>query len=257
MANDLTLSADQIERYRAELHRLFNHHSGVDALCDMALRALPSATPAIPDSVRRISIPTETMEQEFAAYERRGYERGKAETLAAAPQQGQTPTGYCVVNNAGEMWWDEGCVCQDASALQESADDMAESEPDAGWRVAPFYAGAARQGKAPVVWAAEARDILSRIESVSPELFARIDKLLLTAPLVEAEATWVRVEERLPTDEEAVGGHVLCLTKNCDLLYALSPEELRTQVHFAKSACNWGYWMKPPDAPSSQPGQSE
>ena len=44
----MTLTREQVERYREELHKLFNHHSGVDALCDMAQASLdkPAAVSA-------------------------------------------------------------------------------------------------------------------------------------------------------------------------------------------------------------------
>ena len=65
----------------------------------------------------------------------------------------------------------------------------------------------------------------------------------------ERRTPWIKVEDRLPGDEDSSGGRVLCYAPHNDLMYALEPEELRDQVNFAKSACIWKYWQRMPCAP--------
>lgn len=68
-------------------------------------------------------------------------------------------------------------------------------------------------------------------------------------PVEERRTPWIKVEDRLPGDEDSSGGRVLCYAPHNDLMYALEPEELRDQVNFAKSACIWKYWQRMPCAP--------
>ena len=65
----------------------------------------------------------------------------------------------------------------------------------------------------------------------------------------ERRTPWIKVEDRLPGDEDSSGGRVLCYAPHNDLMYALEPEELRDQVNFAKAACIWKYWQRMPCAP--------
>ncbi len=76
-------------------------------------RAVLAAQPAVPEHVRRISIPTDTMEQEFQAHYQRGFEAGKV-----AAQPAPVPlTGHVYL----VQWKQDGTQCIEAFADRSAA----------------------------------------------------------------------------------------------------------------------------------------
>ena len=50
------------------------------------------------------------------------------------------PLGYCLLNSAGQMHWNEGCIASNQQELSQDLENLNEDDPDAGWHVAKFYA---------------------------------------------------------------------------------------------------------------------
>lgn len=69
----------------------------------------------------------------------KGFAEAPSKRDAAASSMAE-PLCYCLVNAAGDMYWDsESCIWSDPGEADGALDCQQDAEPDAGWRIAALY----------------------------------------------------------------------------------------------------------------------
>jgi hypothetical protein len=58
---------------------------------------------------------------------------------APSAASSSVPLGYCLLNAKGKMYWEEYCIYHTAGEAAAELETLHDADPEAGWRVAPFY----------------------------------------------------------------------------------------------------------------------
>jgi hypothetical protein len=63
----------------------------------------------------------------------------RVQMASPSSERSSAPLGYCLVNAKGEMFWEEYCIYHTPGEAAAERETLHDADPEAGWRVSPFY----------------------------------------------------------------------------------------------------------------------